>query len=625
MPEITYLLSFGQAHSHYIDIKLNLTGFEPGSLELKMPVWTPGSYLVREYAKNLVYIENLDRTGKWRPVTKTNKNTFKLITGDGTDQIRYRIYAAELTVRTSYVDQFHAYVNGAGVFLYVDGYQHLVHSVLVKPNPGWKDWAISLPVTLQETGDSNFPADVDTEVSPSQADYSSADSFSDTFSDIPAEGINLLPESDPGKLGASAILHYQATNFSALVDAPLSLGNFNNFSFTALGIPHRMIFYNCPAVYQASIEDELIRIVETEAQIFGVHPVGHYLFQVYGHGTGRGGLEHSNSCSLLIAPDKAGNFDHNEYLLLLAHEYFHLWNGKRLCPEELYVFDYDRENYTRLLWVVEGFTSYYESQILLRAGLISTEIYLVLLEKSITQYLNLPGRHVQSLADSSFDAWVKFYLPNENSANTTVSYYQKGSLVAMILDLKIIGQTHGKFSLDSVMKILYQEIYLQQHRGYTNDDLKAVLAKFIPDGIDLFFEQVIEGLQEIDFNDILGTAGLTLQAEFSDLSTAYLGISVHKELHTILQVRAGSPANYAGLSAGDELISIDKEFFKSLPELLGSKLPGQVIMVEFKRANALHRISILLTSSPQTVFTIQKSAAINSMQHHVYHEWLNAR
>ena len=625
MPEITYLLSFGQAHSHYIDIKLNLTGFEPGLLELKMAIWTPGSYLVREYAKNLVYIESLDRTGKWRPVTKTSKNTFRLIFGDGTDQIRYRIYAAELTVRTSYVDQFHAYMNGAGVFLYVDGYQHLIHTVLVKPNPGWKDWAISLPVKIQEAGDSDFPADIDAEVFITQVDKFPADSFSDSLLDKPAELSNLLPESDPAKRGTPFILQYQASNFSALVDAPLSLGNFTNFSFTAMGIPHSMIFYNCPAVYTASIEDELIRIVETEARIFGVNPVKQYLFQVYGHGAGRGGLEHSNSCSLLIAQDKAGNFDRNEYLLLLAHEYFHLWNGKRLCPEELYVFDYDRENYTRLLWVVEGFTSYYESQILLRAGLISKEFYLVLLEKSITQYLNLPGRHVQSLADASFDAWVKFYLPNENSANTTVSYYQKGSLVAMILDLKIIGQTHGKFSLDSVMKILYQEIYLQQHRGYTNDDVKAVLAKFIPDGIDLFFEQVIEGLQEIDFNDILGTAGLTLQTEFSDLSTAYLGISVHKELHTILQVRAGSPANSAGLSAGDELVSIDNELFKSLTELLDSKLPGQVIQVEFKRSNAVHTISILLTSSPHTVFTIQKSAAVTSKQHHVYHEWLNAR
>jgi len=621
MPEISYLLSFEQAPSHYIDVTLNLTGFESGLLELKMAVWTPGSYLVREYAKNLVYIERFDHTGKWRPLTKTSKNTFRLITEDHQAQIRYRIYAAELTVRTSYVDQFHAYLNGAGIFLYVEGYQHLIHNVKVKPDSNWHDWAVSFPVKIQETDSSDLTDDINAGILPAQADGLSDDSFFIR----PAEFIDRPAETDRVKLGLPPVLHYHTTNFTALIDAPLSLGNFSKLDFTALGIPHKMIFYNCPDVFKASIEDELIRIIETEARIFGVHPVNSYLFQVYGHMVGRGGLEHSNSCSLMIAPDKIGNFDRREYLLLLAHEYFHLWNGKRLCPDELYVFDYERENHTRLLWVVEGFTSYYESQILLRAGLITTEIYLELLEKSITQYLNLPGRHIQSLADSSFDAWIKFYLPNENSANTTVSYYQKGSLAAMILDLKIIGQTQGKFSLDSVMKILYQEIYLQQHRGYTNEDVKAVLAKFISDGLDLFFEEVIDGLAEIDFNEILGTAGLKLQAEFSDLSTAYLGISVHKELHTILQVRAGSPANIAGLSAGDELVSIDGEKFNSLTDQLGSKLPGQVIQIELKRAGALHRLSVLLTSSPQTAFTLRKVTVLNSLQHQVYHEWLNAR
>ena len=621
MPEISYLLSFEQARSHYIDITLNLTGFKSGLLELKMAVWTPGSYLVREYAKNLVQIERFDSTGISRPVPKTNKNTFRLTTEDGEAQIRYRIYAAELTVRTSYVDQFHAYLNGAGVFLYVEGYQHLIHKVQVKPDSNWHDHAVSLPVNSKEAESSQPTPDPNSQISHTQAGDSSADQ---AYS-IPDDVIKILAKPVQAKPETPVIFHFQANNFTALIDAPLSLGNFSKLDFTALGIPHKMIFYNCPDVFKASIKDELIRIVETEARIFGVYPLNSYLFQVYGHTVGRGGLEHSNSCSLMIAPDKTGNFDRREYLLLLAHEYFHLWNGKRLCPDELHVFDYERENHTRLLWVVEGFTSYYESQILLRADLITTEIYLELLEKSITQYLNLPGRHIQSLADSSFDAWIKFYLPNENSANTTVSYYQKGSLAAMILDLKIIGQTQGKYSLDSVMKILYQEIYLQQHRGYTNEDVKAVLAKFISDGLDLFFEQVIDGLGEIDFNDILDTAGLKLHAEFSDLTTAYLGISVHKELHTILQVRAGSPANIAGLSAGDELVSIDGEVFNSLTDLLVSKLPGQAIQIEYRRAGELRTLSVLLTSSPQTVFTIQKLEAINTKQEHVYHEWLNSR
>lgn len=593
MGEITYLLSFEQARSHYIDIQIVLTGFDAGPIELKMAVWTPGSYMIREYSKNLVSIDIFSSSaGSWQQVNKTSKNTFPLIISGNLVQVRYRIYAAELTVRTSYADQYHAYLNGAGIFLYPAGYQHLPCKVYVKPEKKWPQVYTSM-VTIDQ---GMLPVVFD-------------------------EAAVLLTSFAAG----SSVWSFRAGNYKELVDSPISLGNFSELEFTALGIPHKLIAYNCAEAFTASVPGELIQIIETEFKIFGEHPAASYLFQVYGSASGRGGLEHADSCSLMIQHDKNGSFDRTEYLLLLAHEYFHLWNGKRLCPAELYSIDYESENYTRLLWVVEGFTSYYESQVLLRAGLITVEVYLSLLEKSINHYLNLPGRHIQSLADSSFDAWIKFYLPNENSANTTVSYYQKGSLIACMLDLKIIEETAGRESLDSVMRILYQQVYMHQKRGYTSRDVKAVLSQFIPVGIDAFFEQFIEGLAELDLSAMLKSAGLALRPAYPGDQVAYLGISVHKELHTILQVRAGSPAALAGLSAGDELITIDNEPFLSLAEQIGSKQPGQQIEIEFKRAFQLLSLPVVLIANPLAVFSIEELEFASSEQKAVYHAWLNGR
>lgn len=580
MPEILYTLSFDDASNHYVDVDLYLSGFDNKVLELKMAVWTPGSYMIREYSKNIVSLaacadpiagaaSAASPVLDWLPVLKTSKNTFQLRCTGNRHHIRYRIYAADFSVRTSYVDQYHAYLNGAGIFLYVHGYQHLRHTVTFSLPAAWKQVASSLP------------------------------------------GLHI------GDLTG------QAENYTQLVDSPVSLGNFSTISFEAAGINHELIAYNCDEPFRAVNPAEIRRIIETEVAIFGSHPSPAYLFQLNCSGTGRGGLEHRDSCSLMLTPSTSGAFDKTEFLSLLAHEYFHLWNGKRLCPAELYTFDYESENYTRLLWVVEGFTVYYESQVLLRAGLLDIPAYLKIIESTVSHYLNQPGRLVQSLSDSSFDAWIKFYLPNENSANTTISYYQKGSLIALLLDLEIIELTLGQYSLDTVMMRLYTEVYLKQQRGYTLEDLKLFLGEYLD--VDFFLARFVNGLAGLELGSVLHKAGLTLEQNLSDAEISYLGVSVHKDLHTVLQVRAHSPAANAGLSAGDEILSLDGVLFTSLSEQLALTRPGQSITIVIKRAFQKHELLVLLTQSPIIEYTIGEAAGADFKQRKVYECWLQGR
>lgn len=571
MPEILYQLSFKDAASHYIDIILSLQGFEPGPLELKLAVWTPGSYMIREYSKNLVWVRaDTEGNGILSTLPKISKNTF-LLKGKGERTVHYRIYAAELTVRTSFIDQDHAFLNGAGIFLYVEGFRHLPVTVRIEPFDDWKQVACTLP----QVKDSAFTR--------------------------------------------------KAENYAALVDAPFSIGNFTAQTFQILKIPHEIISWQAGAYAELVRADEMGLIAAAETRIFGSFPCTQYLVQLYGGGKSRGGLEHRNSCSLMVQTGAGRETDRQDFLLLLAHEYFHLWNGKRLCPDVLAEPDFERENYTSLLWVVEGFTSYYESQVLLRAGLIDIPAYLGILEKTITAYLNQPGRRVQSLAESSFDAWIKFYLPDENSPNTTISYYQKGSLVALMLDLQLISGSKGRYSLDSVMKELYTRVFLKENRGYNLQDIRQVLAQFGLAELNDFFASYIDGCADPDFQHMLGLVGLSLEETASDPDNAWLGISVHKELHHILQVREGSPAAKAGLSAGDILLELDGEPFTSLAAQLDSRRPGECIRIRLLRAGREINTKVKAGTSPLSIYTIRNQAAPGKLNTELYNLWLKDR
>ncbi|MBQ0131199.1 MAG: M61 family metallopeptidase, partial [Comamonas sp.] len=353
---------------------------------------------------------------------------------------------------------------------------------------------------------------------------------------------------------------YAAGHYDELVDCPVEMGAFWSGTFTAHGIPHRFVVAGAPD----SLDTERLlrdtqKICEAEIDFWQTAPYSSYVFMLNVTHDGYGGLEHRNSTALIcsradlprIGVDKASD-GYTQLLGLISHEYFHTWNVKRLRPAELLPYNYDQENYTELLWFFEGFTSYYDDLLLRRAELIDDATYLKLITKTINQVQQTPGRQVQSVAQSSFDAWVKYYRQDENTANTTVSYYTKGALVAMCLDLKL--RQEGKSNLDAVMRGLWQRC---QGGAMTQSDVLAVLQQLTGRSWDAEIQTWVHGTQELPLISLLAAHGVTAQADAPAPAQA-LGLRV-QENHSvqIKQVLRGGLAEQAGFMAGDEWYGIE--------------------------------------------------------------------
>ncbi|HEY6098522.1 MAG TPA: hypothetical protein VIW03_03775, partial [Anaeromyxobacter sp.] len=365
-------------------------------VELAFPVWTPGSYLVREYARHVEGLAAADGDGAALPVERLDKHRVRIRAGAARRAVlRYRVYANELTVRTAHLDGTHGYVNGAAVFPYVPGREGEPHVLEVVPPPGWR---VS---TALEGGPTTF----------------------------------------------------RARDYDELADSPLEIGEHRIVRFTVLGRPHELAIWGRGNLDEGRLAGDARAVVETFAALMGGLPYERYVFIVHLTDKRRGGLEHARSTTLNVArtsffPREA----YEETLGLLAHEFFHLWNVKRLRPAAFVPFDYAREQYTRLLWWFEGATSYYENVALARAGILEPKRWLKVLGQALTALERTPGARKMSVEEASFLAWVKHYRPDENSPNSAISYYLKGELVALALDLEL--RRRGK-SLDDVLRTLY--------------------------------------------------------------------------------------------------------------------------------------------------------------------------
>ena len=402
-PTFHYEISMPKPHRHLYDVTFTATGPLAETVEVRMPVWTPGSYLVREYARNVQDLEVTAAGGRRLDVEKISKNAWRVDGAASGFEFRFKLYANELTVQSSHLDDTHGFIHPPSVCPYVEGYLESPCEVTVVPAPGWR---------------------VATGLEPVEGEQN----------------------------------RFRAADYDELADCPIECGDFVEASFTARRRRHSVVISGGGEFDPKALVRDTKRIVDEELEFWGGAPYKHYTFICHVFPGARGGLEHRNSTVLGI--DSFAFHPRKKYedsvLGLIAHEFFHTWSVKRIRPAVLGPFDYSQENYTRLLWVFEGITSYYDSLLVCRAGLSSPKHYLRHVAENIAKLLSTPGRLHQSLAESSFDTWIKFYRQNEHSPNAIVSYYLKGELVGMLLDLHLRDRTDGRVSLADCMREMWR-------------------------------------------------------------------------------------------------------------------------------------------------------------------------
>jgi predicted metalloprotease with PDZ domain len=569
----------------------------PNEMNLIMPVWTPGSYLIREYERNVqdFSADAGDHPLEW---TKLNKDTWTVKT-NGARQWRvfYRVYANEFSVRTNELNADHAFWNNAALLMYPEGGINQPSTVTVIPPEGWKV-ATGLP-----------PATVTVTTRSSSISVSGVYHLANTFS---------------------------AENFDVLYDSPFEVGKFKQIDFQVRGVPHRIVIDGEGNYDPERMKRDVQKIVDAEAAMFAGIPYHDYTFILHLRTTGGGGgIEHLNSTSLGFVRNR---FDTERgwrsFYGLVAHEFFHLWNVKRIRPDALGPFDYTKENYTRSLWVAEGVTSYYGDLMVRRAGLISDKDYLDGLAKKIQDYQNTPGRLEMSAEEASFDAWIKQYRPDENSVNSQISYYDKGELLGLLLDLEIRRRSNNSKSLDDVMRYLYHEFY-EQNRNYSPADFQKACELMAGSSLEEFFVKYVRGRDELPYYQFLSAAGLGLtrpdQGSFTGdghKNIGYLGADLEDsgDFINVKDVRAGSPAYEQGLNAKDKIVALNgKHLNKEAFEAAIAAELNEPVRITVLRDNDLRTLEIKPGIKTDGSFRIFQLPATTDEQKRLYQSWLKVR
>ncbi|HYX31260.1 MAG TPA: PDZ domain-containing protein [Pyrinomonadaceae bacterium] len=588
--DISFTVSMPKPWTHLLEVEMRMQVPAnlnvPNETNLIMPVWTPGSYLIREFERNVQDFA-ADAGGHPLEWTKTNKNTWSVKT-NGARQWRatYRVYANEFSVRTNELNSDHAFWNNAALLMYPEGGIGKPSSLHINPVNNWKI-ATGLP---------------------------------------PIEG-----EANT----------FRAENFDILYDSPVEVSNFKEIDFEVRGVPHRIVIDGEGNYDPIRMKRDVQKVVETEVSLFGEIPYHDYTFIL--HLRGGGGIEHLNSTSLGFQRFGFANEQGwRNFYGLVAHEFFHLWNVKRIRPDALGPFDYTKENYTRSLWVAEGITDYYGSLMLVRAGLMSPKDYLDGLARRIESFENTPGRLEVSAEEASFNAWIKEYRPDENSINSSISYYAKGDLLGLLLDLEIRGRTHNVKSLDDVMRYLYSDFY-KQNRNYTPEDFQKACELMAGTSLDDFFSRYVRGRDDLVkvYNEMLTAAGLRLEqgtlpvepypqdagVEFS--MHGYLGADLAQTGDRLIvsDVRAGSPGYEQGLNANDQIVALDgarinKDSFEAR---IARKKPGDTIRVTVFRFDDLRTLDIRLGQHEDAPFKIVPLAQTTDEQKKIYQSWLSGK
>jgi predicted metalloprotease with PDZ domain len=569
--QILYTVTFPEAQAHYADIEMKISGLNQNALNLKMPVWTPGSYLVREFAKNIEQF-SAAANGNEIKAPKINKNTWHINTaGISALTVKYRVYCFEISVRTSFVDASHGFLSTTGIFIYPDKMLNTPSTIKIIPYKGWTTVSTSL------------------------------------------EAVN----------GDQFTRH--SPNFDIMFDSPIEIGTQDVFGFDAAAVKYEVCMVGGGNYDKEQLKKDMAKIIEQETAIFGENPNKHYVFIVHNRQRNGGGLEHLSSTTLGASRDSYSTpSGYRNFLGLVAHEHFHLWNVKRLRPIVLGPFDYDNENYTTDLWIAEGFTAYYQNIILRHAQIIAPEIYLSAITGEMNTIENQPGAKIQPLAEASFDAWIKSYRPNENSANTGISYYDKGALVGMLLDLEIINDTKGKSSLDDVMKYMYNTYYKLKKRGYTDAEFKQGLEKFAGKNLDDFYKNYIYGLTPLNYNKYLAYAGYKATDDAASSNDPALGIitaeSNNKKIVT--GILRGSAAWIDGINVNDELVAVDGTPVTDMAAILNGKKVGETISLSIIRDGLPVTLPVTLLRNNRFKYKVESLPDVTPQQMVVRKKWL---
>lgn len=568
-PLCRYRIAIASAAAHLYDVRLRIGAGSASGRRLSLPAWIPGSYLVRDFARHILTIR-AESGGAAVALRKLDKHTWELAPTPGPVEVRCEVYAFDLSVRAAYLDPTRAYFNGTSLLLRLNG-------------------AESEPCTL----DLIRPAD-DTGL---------------------GAGWTVETTLRPRAIDGAGFGRYEARDYWDAIDHPVQWADHRTADFDVAGIPHRVaISGRAEHCDLDRLARDLRAVCGYQARLFGALPVERYLFLVTAVGDGYGGLEHADSSSLLCARDDLPTVGEAEvtegyrkFLGLCSHEYFHLWNVKRIAPAAFSPPDLAREVHTPLLWAFEGITSYYDDLALVRAGRIPTQSYLELLARSISRLLRTPGRRRQSLAESSFDAWTKFYKADENAPNAIVSYYLKGSLVAWGLDVELRRRTEDAVSLDDLMRVLWSR-HGAPARGLADGDIEAAAAELGGAGLAAFFERYVRGTDELPLGDWCAALGLGLRLRAArderdeggahagppgEASPArpWLGVRTRRAAEGVglANVFDGGAAQRAGMSAGDLIVAVGglRASADNLPQLLARVRPGERVTVHAFRRDEL--------------------------------------
>jgi predicted metalloprotease with PDZ domain len=515
---IGYRIEF-QEKWHQASIEMTFATHGAKEIRLMMPVWTPGSYMIREYPRQIETVESSDDKGPL-PTTKVDKNHW-VVSCEKTDlvKVRYVIYSREMGVRTNWIEPQFAFLTGAATFLVPENRLDRKCVVEVVPNKSWTQIATS----LQASSTSPW--------------------------------IRI------------------ASNYDELVDSPIVLGDIDIQSEEISGVMHYLATVPNDAWDTKKAMQDAAKIVRTEQDFWGQVPYKQYWFLNLLTEAG-GGLEHDNSTVLMASRfTQKQRAKYVDWLGLVSHEFFHTWNVRRLRPKALMAYDYNQEQYTKELWIAEGLTSYYDDLFVVRSGLSTPKEYLEQVSKSIQTVQNSPGRMVQDLIASSFDSWIKFYRPDENATNSRISYYVKGALVGMLLDAQIRLNSQDKYSLDDCMRLLWQR---HRETGYTNEDFSNIVQELAGKSVSDWLVEQLSSTQELDYQTFLDAYGLTWKpkdpAKPNDpdappspksdkpepASAAHFGLELSNVSGKtqIDKVLRGGSAGHAGLQVGDELIAL---------------------------------------------------------------------
>lgn len=580
---IFYEVSAKQPATHVFNIRQTITKPDPKGQQVSLPNWIPGSYLIRDFAKHIIKIEaftEINGVTKEVLIHKINSNTWICEKVDSPLILEYDVYAWDNSVRGSHLDEYHAFFNPCTLFLMVHGQGSSSCKIKIQPpnTEKAKQWRVATT--------------------------------------LPRE------EAKPWGFG-----DYIANTYDELIDHPVEIGEFDKVEFVAGGVTHHIVVSGKHDGDLLRLAEDVRKICDNQITLFGKAPFNEYIFLLSVQKDGYGGLEHRSSSALICQRDALPVMGDPSlkptYMILLglfSHEYFHAWNIKRIKPTCFLPYDLNQKNYTEQLWAFEGITSYYDELTMVRAKVISKEQYLDLLAQTLTKVLRAPGRKKQTIIEASFDAWIKYYQPNENASNALVSYYLKGTLVGLLIDLALRQFSENKVSLDNVMRLLWQE-YGEKGVGVPEGKIEEIISKLGGEKIAPYVFDALHTTKELPLDSFLKHVGVTLKLrgavtnddiggkkiltpslDNATFKQGIFGFSIQRVQSRVFvtQVLEDSAAQSAGISAQDEIIAInglrvDSDSFDKIAKRLNV---NQEVKVHFFRQDILKEKQVTLKVPP---------------------------